>query len=93
MGRLARRVPARRDAAPLCARAGRLIGRLSATEGKIALFSHSQFGAALQARWIGLPVVDGQQFARHPASLSLPGHEAAYPDRRMIDLWNETSTV
>lgn len=73
----------------LCSRADRLIGRLAAMHGAVALFSHGQFGAALAARWIGLPLIDGQHFALHPASLSILGHEAAHWDRRMLELWNE----
>ncbi len=75
--------------AAVSARADRLIARLAALQGNVALFSHGQFGAALAARWIGLPLVDGRHFALHPASLSILGHEPAHPDRRMIELWNE----
>jgi probable phosphoglycerate mutase len=71
-------------------RADRLIARLAAMHGNVALFSHGQFGAALGARWIGLPLIDGGHFALHPASLCILGHEPAHPDRRMIELWNET---
>lgn len=58
--------------------------------GNIAVFSHGQFGAALAARWIGLPLLKGQHFALHPASLSILGYEPRYPDRRLVELWNET---
>ncbi len=36
-------------------RADRLIARLLALSGNIALFSHGQFGSVLAARWIGMP--------------------------------------
>jgi len=75
--------------AALSGRADRLIARLVAMHGNVALFSHGQFGAALAARWIGLPLIEGQHFALHPASLSILGHEPADPNRRMIELWNE----
>jgi probable phosphoglycerate mutase len=72
------------------ARADRLIERLAALDGNVALFSHGQFGAAVAARWIGLPLAEGRHFALHPASLSILGHEPAHPECRMIRLWNET---
>ena len=41
-------------------RADRLIARLRAQDGNVALFSHGHFGCVLAVRWIGLPVIDGQ---------------------------------
>ncbi len=66
----------------------RLIAKLQALEGNVALFSHRHFGCVLAARWIGLPVVEGQHFALAPASLSILGHEASHPETRVIALWN-----
>ncbi|MFM9925197.1 histidine phosphatase family protein [Variovorax sp. H27-G14] len=77
----------------LAIRADRLIGHLSKREGNVALFSHGQFGAALAARWIGLPLIAGAHFALHPASVSILGHEPAHPHRRVIELWNEMPTL
>ena len=71
------------------ARADRLIARLAALDGTVALFSHGQFGAALAVRWIGLALLEGQHFALHPASVSLLGSDPHHPDRRVIELWNE----
>ena len=48
--------------AQISARADRLIERLGALKGNVALFSHGEFGAVLAARWIGLPVVQGSIF-------------------------------
>jgi probable phosphoglycerate mutase len=45
------------------ARADRVIARLPDLTGKIVLFSHGQFGRVLAARWIGLPVAQGQHVA------------------------------
>lgn len=84
--------PAGEKPVEVAARADRLIGRLVGLQGNVALFSHGQFGAALAARWIGLPLIEGRHFALHPASLSILGHEAPHPDRRMIELWNATPT-
>ncbi len=74
-------------------RADRLIARLCMTGGNIALFSHGQFGMALVARWIGLPVSEGRHFALGTASLSILGHSAANREVRVITLWNATPAI
>jgi broad specificity phosphatase PhoE len=71
-------------------RADRLIARLRTMNGNVALFSHGQFGLALAARWIGLPVAKGQHFVLDTASLSILGHNPAHPEVRVIALWNAT---
>ncbi len=74
-------------------RADRLIDRLCGLNGKVALFSHGQFGRVLAARWIGLPVFQGRHFALDPASISILGFDAAHPGRRVISLWNAGSSL
>jgi broad specificity phosphatase PhoE len=69
-------------------RADRLIARLCELSGKVALFSHGQFGRVLAARWIGLPAAQGQHFSIDPASIGILGFEPAHPQRRVIALWN-----
>jgi broad specificity phosphatase PhoE len=69
-------------------RADRLIARLLALSGNIALFSHGQFGCVLAARWIGMPTLDGQHFMLSAASLSILGFEPSHPDVPVIALWN-----
>ena len=69
-------------------RADRLIARLGAMSGNVALFSHGQFGPALAARWIGLDVVEAQHLRLGTASLSILGSNPAHPDIRVISLWN-----
>jgi probable phosphoglycerate mutase len=71
-------------------RADRLIARLCALQGNVALFAHGQFGSALAARWIGLPVVEGQHLVLGPASLSILAHEPGHPHVPVIALWNAT---
>ena len=75
------------------ARADQLITRLQALTGKVALFSHGQFGRVLAARWIGLPVVQGQHFAIDPASIGILGFEVDHPQRRVIALWNAAAKL
>jgi len=73
----------------ISARADRLLASLRNTPGNVALFSHGQFGSALAARWIDLPVVDGQHFALGPASLSILAHDAHHTAAvRVVELWN-----
>ena len=72
-------------------RADRLIARLRKLSGRIALFSHGQFGRVLAARWIGLPVAQGQHFAIDPASIGIFSFEADHPHRRLISLWNASA--
>lgn len=71
-------------------RADRVIANLATAEGKIALFSHGQFGCALAARWIGLPVNEGQHFSLGPASLNILGHSPGHPEIAIIARLNGT---
>ncbi len=70
------------------ARADRLIERLRAWEGNVALFSHGEFSLALAARWIGLPVLDGEHFLLGTASFGILGYNPAHPEMPVIALWN-----
>jgi probable phosphoglycerate mutase len=79
--------------AQIAARADRLIARLSMMDGKVALFSHGEFGCALAARWIGLPVIDGQHLSLGTASLSILGSNPAHPEIRVISLWNARPAI
>lgn len=81
--------PGGESTADIVARADRLVARLAAMQGVVALFSHGQFGAALAARWIGLALIEGRHFALHPASVSLLGTDPRHAGRRVIELWNE----
>jgi probable phosphoglycerate mutase len=83
--------PGGESAADIGGRADRLISRLRPLAGRVALFSHGQFGRVLAARWVGLPVTQGQHFALDPASIGILGFEADHPHRRVIALWNATA--
>ncbi len=82
--------PGGESPADVTMRADRLIERLCAMQGTVAVFSHGHFGAALAVRWIGLALFEGRHFALHTASVSLLGMAAHHPERRTIELWNET---
>ena len=71
-------------------RADRLIARLGELSGCVALFTHGHFGRVLAARWIGLPVTQGQHLSIDPASIGILGLDPGHPHRRVIALWNAT---
>jgi probable phosphoglycerate mutase len=77
--------------ADICARADHLIARLRDLSDPVALFSHGQLGRALAARWIGLPVAQGQHFAIAGASVGVLGFEVDHPGRRVVALWDATA--
>jgi probable phosphoglycerate mutase len=77
----------------IAARADRLIARLCALEGNVALFSHGEFGRALAARWIGLPLLDGQHFLLGTAALGILGYNPVHPEIPVIALWNVSPSL
>jgi probable phosphoglycerate mutase len=79
--------------AEVSARADRLIKRLCSMEGNVGLFSHGQFGLALAARWIGLPILDGQHFLFGTASVSILSFSVAHPGVAVIGLWNASPAI
>jgi len=72
----------------VASRADRLFAHLRTMRGNIALFTHGQFGKALAARWIGLPLVEGQHFSLSTAPLSILSYNPDHPEVRVIALWN-----
>jgi broad specificity phosphatase PhoE len=74
-------------------RADRLLIRLRAILGNVAVFSHGQFGSALAARWIGLPVGQGQHLELSPATVSTLSVARDHPDIPVISLWNSAPPV
>jgi broad specificity phosphatase PhoE len=74
-------------------RADRLIAHLGAMNGNVALFSHGQFGQALAARWIGLPIEEGAHFHLTTASLGILRYGPAHPEVPVIALWNATPAL
>jgi broad specificity phosphatase PhoE len=72
----------------VAARADRLLDRLGAMDGDVALFLHGHFGAALAVRWIGLPIINGENFPLRPAAISILGPSQNHPQIRAILMWN-----
>jgi probable phosphoglycerate mutase len=67
------------------ARVDRLIARVRAAEGDVALFSHGHLLRVVGVRWLGVPVANGEHFLLDPASLSMLDHYQGVP---AIRLWN-----
>ena len=72
-------------------RADRLISHLRTMDGRVALFSHGQFGCVLATRWIGLPIIEGPHFVLGTAALSVLGYDRDHPQVPVIALWNAFS--
>lgn len=72
-------------------RADRLIAHLRKLDGKVALFSHGQFGCVLAARWIGLPLIEGPHFVLGTSALSIFGYDPDHFTVPVISLWNAFS--
>ena len=72
-------------------RADRLIARVAAWRGNVALFSSGQFGCSLAARWIGLPVLQAQCLMIGTASVGVLAYNPAHSDLRVIAHWNHAA--
>jgi len=68
-------------------RADRVIERVRAIEGDVALFSSGHFLRVLAARWCCFEAADGRSFKLTTGSLCILGYERDVP---VIDLWNST---
>ena len=69
-------------------REDRLLARLCHLRRNVALFSHGEFGYSLAARWIGMPVLPGEDFQLGTASLSILGFNLSHPGLHVIAQWN-----
>jgi broad specificity phosphatase PhoE len=74
-------------------RADRLIPRLEALDGNVALFSHGHFSRVLAARWLGMPVIGGQRLMLDTGTLSILQSDPRHPELRVIALWNAAPTT
>ena len=67
------------------ARADRVIARVRAAPGDVALFAHGHIFRVLVARWIGLPATAGGHFLLDTATLNILGY---YRDTPAVKVWN-----
>lgn len=66
-------------------RVDRVIARVRATDGDVAVFAHGHILRILTARWCRLDPIEGRRFVLHTATLSQLGWEH---DEPAIVLWN-----
>ncbi len=71
--------------AQICARVDRVIAKVRAIEGDVALFAHGHVLRVLVARWIGLPAAGGQHFLLDTGTLSVLGY---YQEIPAVKMWN-----
>jgi broad specificity phosphatase PhoE len=71
-------------------RAHRIVTRLRATQGNVAIFSSGHFLRVLAAGWLGLDPLASRLWVLSTASLSAIGYEHDYTEP-VIRLWNDTS--
>jgi probable phosphoglycerate mutase len=69
------------------ARVDRVIARVRAAEGHVALFGHGHVLRALAARWLGLHTAHGGHFLLDTATLSIMSY---YRDIPAVQRWNVT---
>ena len=67
------------------ARVDRLVTRVRAAEGHVALFAHGHILRVLAARWLGLPASAGCHFMLDTATLSVLGYYRGIP---AVKRWN-----
>jgi broad specificity phosphatase PhoE len=72
-------VPGGEGLGEVAARADRVIERIVAAGGDVAVFSHGHFLRVLGARWIGLPPTSGGSFRLDTGTLSVLGWERETP--------------
>jgi probable phosphoglycerate mutase len=75
--------------AQIGARVDRVIARVRAAPGDVALFAHGHGFRVLVARWIGLPPGGGQHFLLDTATLNVLGY---YRDSPAVKIWNAPLT-
>jgi broad specificity phosphatase PhoE len=69
----------------VAARADRVIARVRAAPGNVALFAHGHIFRVLVSRWIGLPPATGQHFLLDTATLNILGY---YRNSPAVKVWN-----
>jgi probable phosphoglycerate mutase len=77
--------PGGEDPEEIGARADRVIARVRAVEGNVALFAHGHIFRVFAARWLGLPATAGRHFLLDTATLNILGY---YRDIPAVKRWN-----
>ena len=79
--------PGGETAAQVGARADRVVERVTAVDGDVAVFAHGHLLRVLGARWIGLDAACGGHLALDTGSVCELSYER---ERRAIWVWNDT---
>jgi len=66
-------------------RVDRLIARVRAEPGRVALFGHGHVFRVFAARWIGLPIAHGRSFLLDTSTLNILGYYRGVP---AVSCWN-----
>lgn len=77
--------PGGESPAQVGARVDRVIARIRAVEGDVALFAHGHVFRVFAARWLGLPATAGSHFLLDTATVSVLSHYRGIPAVRR---WN-----
>jgi probable phosphoglycerate mutase len=85
--------PGGESVAQVAQRADRLLGRLRALDGVVALVAHAHFLRVLTARWLGEPVALGRHLFLETGSISVLGFEHDAGTVPGICLWNAGSDL
>jgi probable phosphoglycerate mutase len=70
----------------LALRADRVLARVRAVDGDVALFAHGHILRIFSARWLEQPAIEGARYYLATATLSILGWER---ETAVIDRWNE----
>lgn len=72
------------------ARVDRVIARVRAVQGHVALFAHGHIFRVFAARWLGLPAAAGSHFLLDTATLSILSYYRGVP---AVKCWNAALTA
>jgi broad specificity phosphatase PhoE len=79
-------VPGGEPSGTVASRVDRVIDRVRAEDGDVAVFAHGHILRVLASRWLGLPPSAGRHLALSTATVSVLGWERDTP---VIEHWNE----
>jgi broad specificity phosphatase PhoE len=77
--------PGGESPAQVAERVDRVIARIRAVDGDVALFAHGHLLRVFAARWVGLPPAAGHHFLLDPATVSVLAHSHGIP---VVKSWN-----
>jgi len=77
--------PGGESPAEISARADRVLAKVRAAGGNVALFGHGHFSRVLASRWVGLSAGHGEHFLLDTATLSVLSY---YRQSRAFKIWN-----